>query len=412
MLVGEEWWRPLPPGVSGDVKRLLAARALRAFVDGMVAILLPIHLHERGFSPLAIGALLTATLVGSALCTLAVGWLAHRGSRRRWLAGACALMAATGVGFAVAGEFWVLLAVAFLGTLNPSSGDVSLFLPLEHTALAQAVAPVRRTAVFARYSLAGTLAGAVGTLAASWPHAIGAGLGMGAQAVMAGVFLLYSACALGAWALYRPLSPAVETPVAEGPRVALGPSRRIVFGLSGLFALDSLGSGFFVQSLLALWLYDTFDLSLPTTAAILFWAGLCSAGSYLAAVPLAARIGLINTMVFTHLPSSLMVMALPFAPNLAVAIALLLARAALSNMDVPTRTSYVMAVVTPAERPAAASMTATAKSLAAAVGPALAGWLMTASAFAWPLLIGGAMKASYDLLLLWRFQRVKPPEER
>jgi predicted MFS family arabinose efflux permease len=225
------------------------------------------------------------------------------------------------------------------------------------------------------------------------------------------VFLFYALVALGAWGLYRGLTPAIETPATSGPPAALGPSRRIVYGLSALFALDSLGSGFFVQSLLALWLFDTFDLSLAATAAILFWSGLCSAVSYLVAVPLAARIGLVNTMVFTHLPASLMVMALPFAPSLEVAVALLLARAALSNMDVPTRNSYVMAVVTPAERPAAASMTATAKSMATAIGPLLAGWLMTASAFAWPLLIGGAMKAAYDLLLLWRFRKVKPPEE-
>jgi MFS family permease len=405
MLIGEEWWRPLPPGLPRDISRLLAARALRAFADGMMAVLLPLHLHARGFSPLAIGALLTATLVGSALATLAVGWLSRHGTRRGWLALGCALMAATGIGFAVAQDYALLLAVAFLGTLNPSSGDVSLFLPLEHTALAQAAPPARRTAVFARYSLAGTLAGALGTLAAPVPHALG---GDGA---MFWVFLFYALVALGAWGLYRGLTPAIETPATSGPPAALGPSRRIVYGLSALFALDSLGSGFFVQSLLALWLFDTFDLSLAATAAILFWSGLCSAVSYLVAVPLAARIGLVNTMVFTHLPASLMVMALPFAPSLEVAVALLLARAALSNMDVPTRNSYVMAVVTPAERPAAASMTATAKSMATAIGPLLAGWLMTASAFAWPLLIGGAMKAAYDLLLLWRFQRVKPPEE-
>jgi len=405
MLVGEEWWRPLPPGLPRDVTRLLAARALRAFADGMMAVLLPLHLHARGFSPLAIGALLTATLVGSALVTLAAGWLSRHGTRQGWLALACALMAATGVGFAVVQDYALLLAVAFLGTLNPSSGDVSLFLPLEHTALAQVAPPARRTAVFARYSLAGTLAGALGTLAAPLPHALG---GDGA---MRWVFLSYALVALAAWGLYCRLTPASEAPAAEGPQAALGPSRRIVYGLSALFALDSLGSGFFVQSLLALWLFDTFDLSLAATASILFWSGLCSAVSYLVAVPLAARIGLVNTMVFTHLPASLMVMALPFAPSLPVAVALLLARAALSNMDVPTRNSYVMAVVTPAERPAVASMTATAKSMATAIGPLLAGWLMTASAFAWPFLIGGGMKAAYDLLLLWGFRKVKPPEE-
>ena len=178
-----------------------------------------------------------------------------------------------------------------------------------------------------------------------------------------------------------------------------------------LFAIDSFGSGFFVQSLLALWLYQRFGLSVTTAAAILFWASICSAVSFLIAVPIAKRFGLINTMVFTHLPANVFLIMLPFAPNLPIAIALLLARSLLSQMDVPTRTSYVMAVVTPEERPAAASATAVPRSLAAAISPMFAGYLFALSPFGWPLIIGGTLKVVYDLLLLVQFRRVRPEGE-
>jgi hypothetical protein len=192
---------------------------------------------------------------------------------------------------------------------------------------------------------------------------------------------------------------------------ALGQSKGIVYRLTMLFALDSFGSGFFVQSMLALWLYQRFALSVATAAAIFFWASICSAVSFLIAVPVSKRFGLINTMVFTHLPANFFLMALPFAPNLPIAIALLLARGLLQQMDVPTRTSYVMAVVTPEERPAAASATAVPRSLAAAVSPLFAGYLFALSSFGWPLIIGGGLKVLYDVLLLVQFRRVRPDNE-
>jgi predicted MFS family arabinose efflux permease len=210
--------------------------------------------------------------------------------------------------------------------------------------------------------------------------------------------------------LYRPLSDAVELQ-GDAPKSSLGPSRGIVYRLAALFSMDAFGGGFFVQSLLALWLFQAFALSVATTAEILFWTNVCAAVSFIAAVPLARRIGLIRTMVFTHLPSNIFLMLVPFAPNLSVAIALLIARSLLSQMDVPTRSSYVMAVVTPAERPAAASITAVPRSLATAVSPLIAGYMMTLSSFGWPLLIGGLLKAIYDLLLLRGFNSVRPPEE-
>lgn len=408
---GEEWWRVLPPGMTRDGLLLLAARGIRAFADGLASLLLPIYLSRLGFSLWEIGAVITGTLLGSSALTLGVGLFAHRHQRRLLLGLACLLMAATGVGFAAVTSFWPLLAVAVIGTMNPSSGDSSVFLPLEQTALTQTATAASRTAVFARYSLIGTLMGAVGTLAAPLTDTIATSAGSTWTAAAQAMFLLYGATGVAALLLYAKLSPAVEHATAGTPPSALGPSRGIVLRLSALFCLDSLGSGFFVQSLLALWLYQRFDLSLAATASILFWSSLCSAISFLIAVPVAKRIGLINTMVFTHLPSSLFIMAVPFVPDLWMAIALLLARGALAQMDVPTRNSYVMAVVRPEERAAAASVTAVAKSLASAIGPVLAGGLMTASPFGWSLVVGGGMKAVYDLLLLASFRSVKPPEE-
>jgi MFS family permease len=336
--------------------------------------------------------------------------IAYRHKRRHLIVAACLLMAATGAGFVLAKDFWPLLVVAFVGTMNPSSGDVSVFLPLEHTMLAQTIEPRRRTALFARYSLVGTLAGALGTLAASIPDLTVAPSGWSYLATLQAMFALYGALGLGALLLYRPLSSAVEA-VSEAPPAPLRQSRRIVFGLTALFSIDAFGGGFFVQSLLALWLYQAFGLSVTAAASILFWTSICSAISYLLAVPISDRFGLINTMVFTHLPSNFFLMLVPFAPNLATAFGLLLARSALSQMDVPTRTSYVMAVVTPEERPAAASLTAIPRSFAAALSPLLAGYLLTLSTFGWPLIIGGALKAIYDVLLLVKFQKLRPPEE-
>jgi MFS family permease len=397
-----------------DTGRILVARGLRAFGDGFVALLVPIYLVELGFSPLAIGAIVTSTLIGTALLTLWVGMVAARYSVRRLLLAAALLMAATGVGFAATTAFWPLFLIAFVGTMNPTAGDASIFLPLEQAALAQTAAARRRTAVFARYSVIGSLCGAVGTLAAAAPDFLGDAGGAGRIAVMQLMFVAYALFGIVTLWLYRPLTAAIEAPAETGPaarRQPLGKSKRLVYGLAALFGMDSFGTGFLVQSLLALWLYQRFQISVTTAAAILFWSGICSAVSYLVAVPIAARIGLINTMVFTHLPSNVLLALVPFAPNLPVAIALLLLRSALSQMDVPTRSSYVMAVVAPEERAAAASVTQVPKTFAWAAGSLISGYLLTLSTFGWPLLIGGLVKGTYDLLLLHNFRKVRPPEE-
>ncbi len=390
---------------------LLSARGLRAFADGFVALLLPVYLTRLGFDPLDIGILTTATLLGSAVLTLAVGLMAHRLAPRRLLLAAALLMLATGISFALFGDFWPLVVIGFVGTLNPSAGDVSLFLPLEQSLLAHDVADDKRTALFARYSLVGSLVGALGSLAAGLPELASAVLPLDATAALQAMFVLYGLIGAAAFLLYRRLTP--DAAESAGPvKQPLGQSRRIVLVLAALFSLDSFGGGFFVQSLLALWLFDRFGLSLAAAASFFFWSGVLTAFSYLVAVRIAGRIGLVNTMVFTHIPSSLCIIAVAFVPELGIVLALLLLRAALSQMDVPTRSSYVMAVVTPEERAAAASLTAVPRSLAAAASPALAGWLMTVSAFAWPFLIGGGLKIVYDLLLLALFRGVKPIEER
>ena len=225
------------------------------------------------------------------------------------------------------------------------------------------------------------------------------------------MFLLYAAVAVAAAVAYRGLPRTSRAAMTEDVSAGLGPSRRRVYVLAALFSLDAFGGGFLVQSLIALWLYQRFGLSIEAAGSLFFWTGILTAFSYLVAVRIADRIGLVRTMVFSHLPSSLCLLAIPFCGSLSWAIALLLVRSALSQMDVPTRSSYVMAVVTPAERPAAASVTSVPRSLAAAASPALAGYLLGLSSFGWPLIVGGAVKIVYDLLLLAMFHRVKPPEE-
>lgn len=274
--------------------------------------------------------------------------------------------------------------------------------------LARSVADEERTRAFARYSLTGALSAAVGTLALALPSIL---TGFGINQISAFVLMFYVYALLGIVnvLLYRRLPPARMGEAS--PHGSLGPSRKIVFKLAGLFSLDAFAGGFVVQSLLALWLFERFNLSLSAAGVFFFWSNTLSAFSYPVAAWLARGLGLINTMVFTHIPSSVFLILAAITPNLYVALSLLLLRAALSQMDVPTRTSYVMAVVTPAERAAAASVTAVPRSLASALSPALAGVLLSSGFAGLPLIACGALKIIYDLSLLFSFRHIKPPEE-
>jgi MFS family permease len=395
---------------SPHVRRLLAAKGLRAFGDGYVSLLLPLYLLELGYSPLEVGILATATLLGSGLLALAVGLHAYRFHFRTLLLAATALMGATGVGFAFVTDFWPLLVIAFVGTLNPSSGDVSVFLPLEHAMLSRVVGDRDRTAVFARYSLVGSLVAAAGSLAAGLPDVIAHEWGITPRAAMQAMFLLYAATAVATAAVYRGL-PAQPSAGARKPPAPLTDSKTRVYTLAALFSVDAFAGGLIVQSMVALWLYQRHGLSPAAAGTIFFWTGLLSAASFLIAVRIAERIGLVNTMVFTHIPSSICLILVPFADSLAVVIALLMVRALLSQMDVPTRSSYVMAIVRPEERPAAASITSVPRSLASAASPFIAGWMLGVSTFGWSLVAAGAIKIAYDLALLAMFSKVRPPEE-
>jgi MFS family permease len=394
-----------------NVNSILIAKGLRGFGDGFISLLLPAYLLELGFTPLQVGVIATTTLLGSGILTLAVGLQAWRFHYRTWLLAATLLMAGTGLGFALVTDFWPLMLIALVGTLNPSSGDVSIFLPLEQALLSRIVADRRRTWVMARYSLVGTLLAAFGSLAAALPAMAAASAGVATLSAIQAMFALYALLAFIAGAVYRGL-PKAEASDAPQPKAALRTSKKTVYTLAALFSLDAFGGGFVVQSLVALWLYQRFGLSISVAGAIFFWTGVLTAFSYLVAARIASRIGLLKTMVFTHLPSSVCLILIPFMPELGYAVALLFVRSALSQMDVPTRSSYVMAVVPPAERAAAASVTSVPRSLASAVSPVLAGYLLGLSPFGWAFVAGGAIKIVYDLLLLAMFHKVRPPEER
>ncbi len=381
---------------SADARRVLGFRSARGVADGLAAVLLPAHLVLLGFSAARVGLVSTLSLVGSAAATVSVPFLARTWSRRRLLMAASVLMAVTGAGFGLATALPVLAAVAFIGTANPTGGDVSVFVPVEQAVLSQAAADQHRTALFARYALVGSLSLAAGSAAAGLVPARAA-------------FALYGAVGLVGIAVYHHLSPAAE--VAASARAGLGPSRSIVLRLTALFAVDSFGSGFAGQSILVLWLFARFELSVAAAGLILFWTGLATSASMLLSPVLARRIGLVRTMAFTHIPANLFLVAAALVPRVELAVALLLARALLSTMDVPARTSYVMAVVTAPERTAAAAVTGVARSLAAVPGPLLAGLLLDAGHQRWPLVLAGSIKVVYDLALLAVFGRVPAPEE-
>ena len=398
----------LPPGTDPDILPLLIARGLRAFADGYVAVLLPVYLITLGLGTWDVGVLATATLFGSALATLAIGAWGYRVHHGRLLLGAALLMCATGFAFAACSTFWPLLLVAFVGTLNPSSGDVSLFLPLEHARIAEAAHGDARTALFARYSLMGSLLSACGALAAALPGLAAGWTGITPLDALRGMFILYGVIGLAVWLLYRRLPKphdAVPKPIAR-----LGPSRKIVIRLALLFSVDSFAGGLVVNALLALWLFQRFDMSVVSAGQFFFWSGLCSAGSQLAAPRLARRIGLLNTMVLTHIPASICLITAAFVPDLHVALGLLIVRSLLSQMDVPARSAFVMAVVTPAERAAAASFTLVPKSLASATAPIVGGALFAAGMLATPLVVCGALKIAYDLAIWRSFRQHRLPD--
>ncbi|MFZ2159719.1 MAG: MFS transporter, partial [Bradyrhizobium sp.] len=318
-----------------DILCLYGARALRGFGDGFAIIILPVYLSAAGFSPQAIGVVASASLLGTAALTLITGFIAPRFELRSLFLAGAGLMVFTGLIFPAAETLALVLLIAFIGSINPSGGDLGMLVPLEHALLTKETADRDRTAIFARYSLIGSLTAAVGSLAAALPETLVSN-GWSRLSAIKLMFYLYAALGLLAALLYRRL-PRDHSHAAGAPTAALGPSRNIVYRLAALFSMDAFAGGFVVQSLLALWLFQRFNLSLEAASVYFFFSSLLGAMSFPVAAWLAGRIGLINTMVFTHIPSSLCLIAAAFSSDLTVVLALLLVRSALSQMDVPTR---------------------------------------------------------------------------
>ena len=322
-------------------------------------------------------------------------------------------MFVTGLGFASITSFWPLFFVAVIGTLNPSAGDVSLFLAVEQAALAGTVVSRDLTAMFSRYNVAGAFAGALGALASGLPPVVATHFGLSTLLAQRCGFFVYSGIAAIAAIVYCSLSSGGRNQhPAYSRRLPLAKSRQTVLKLAAVFSIDSLGGGFVVQSLLALWLFRRFNLSVEIAGSFFFVVGLLGAISQLASSWLAARIGRINTMVYTHVPSNALLILAPLMPGVKSTLICLLARYSISSMDVPARQSYVMAVVPPEERAAAASVTNVPRSLASALAPLPAGAMLNLTTFGWPLICAGVLKITYDLLLLALFRSVKPADEQ
>lgn len=395
---------------------LFGTRITRMFAYGFLSVVLVLYLASIGLSEIQIGLLLTLTLAGDTLISLWITTNADRIGRRRMLVLGAGLMLFAGVLFAVTGDYLLLIVAATIGVISPSGGELGPFLSIEQAALTQTVPDKRRTGVFAWYNLVGFSATAVGALAGgSLAQALqdgGAATSDSYRVVVIGYALLGLVLAL----LFMRLSPLAEVRLEHvnksKSRLGLHRSRSIVMRLSALFALDAFGGAFIVQSMVAYWFTVRFGVGPGALGGIFFGANILSGVSALLAARIAARIGLIRTMVFTHIPSNVLLMVVPLMPNLPLAIAVLLLRHTISQMDVPTRQSYTMAVVSPDERSAAAGITAVARTTGASLAPVFAGpMLASAALLSLPFFVAGGLKIIYDVALYFSFVKLKPPEE-
>lgn len=404
-----------------DVALLFATRSIRLFAYGFLSVVLVLYLGALGFSEARIGTLLTLTLLGDTAISLWLTTRADRVGRRRTLVAGAALMVLAGVIFALTRDYWLLVLAATIGVISPAGNEVGPFLAVEQAALAQAIPAAGRTRTFAWYALAGSLATALGALAAGGLAGALQRRGVAAVDAYRAVVVGYGALGVVLALLFPLVGKGVEAPAAEraarapflDPDLGLRRSRGTVLRLSGLFSLDAFAGGFVVQSFVAYWFHSRFGAPVELLGAIFFGANVLAGFSALSAGWLAARFGLVNTMVFTHLPSNVLLLLVPLMPNLPLAIAVLLARFSISQMDVPTRQSYVMAVVEPGERAAAAGVTGIARTIGASLAPLAAGPLYASAALAAvPFVLSGGLKIAYDLLLWRGFRATLPPEER
>lgn len=406
--------------LTSDGKLLFITRAARLFAYGFLSVVLVLYLASMHYAEGQIGLLLTLTLLGDTAVSLWITTSADRIGRKRMLILGAGLMVLAGIVFAVTQNYILLVIAAIFGVISPSGNEVGPFLSIEQAALSQTIPDKQRTNLFAWYNLIGSFATASGALAGGGLSQILQGNGFSTlnsyRFVVVGYALIGALLAL----IFTRLSASVETPLSQkagptlGQRFGLHKSQKVVLGLSGLFSLDAFAGGFVVQSFMAYWFQQRFGVEPATLGAIFFGANLLAGISALLAVPMAKRFGLINTMVFTHLPSNLLLILVPLMPTLPLAIAMLLLRFSISQMDVPTRQSYVMAMVEPDERSAASGITGIARTTGAAIAPTFAGLLLASPILlgGLPFIVSGGLKVIYDLLLWRSFNAHKPPEER
>jgi MFS family permease len=413
---------PLPTTAPRAFTLLFAARIIRLFAYGFLGLVLVLYLRALGYAEARVGVLLAFTLLGDAAISLTITTRADRLGRRRMLLLGAGLMVFGGIGMAVLDNFWLLLGAAIIGVLSPSGNEIGPFLAIEQACLAEVIRNEDRTRVFAWSHVLGFTANALGALAGGWLADVLQRRGWTPLASYRALLWLYAAFGMGLLVIFTLLGRNVETLKADpaGGRGVipfswhgLHEAKGHVTRLSALFTLDAFGGGFIVQSFVAYWFHRKFGVDLASLGGIFFGTTLLSGLSALAAVPLAKRFGLLNTMVFTHLPSNVLLMLVPFMPTLWLAVGVLLARHLIAQMDVPTRQSYVNAIVPAAERSAANGITTTIRQLGTALGPLVAGPLMGIPALAgWCFVISGALKSAYDLVIWRTFNNVKPPEER
>ncbi len=407
-------------GHGRDRRILFAARMARMFGYGMLSIILVLYLAERGLSTKEIGLLLTLTLIGDTVISLWLTTMADRVGRRTVLSVGAGLVLLAGLLFATTGNFLVLLIAATIGVLSPSGNEVGPFLAVEQAALSQTVESAGRTHLFAWYNLAGSVATAVGALSGGQVAQLLHSGGMPQLQSYRVIVIAYAATGVLLGLLFMRLTPMVEVPASDtdatlssglAARFGLGPSRHTVLKLSSLFAVDAFAGGFVMQTLIAYWFHVRFGVQPGLLGSIFFGANILAAVSALSAAKMAARFGLLNTMVFTHLPSNVLLIMVPLMPNLPLAIGLLLVRFSISQMDVPTRQSYTMAMVTPAERSAAGGIAGVARTVGASWSPVIAGWMLGRVALlSAPFFVAGGLKIVYDLLIYSIFRRVKLPD--
>jgi MFS family permease len=399
-----------------DVVLLFITRFARMFAYGLVSIILVLYLTEIGFDERTIGLLLSLTLAGDMLISLWMTTRADRIGRRKMLIAGAILMTLAGLVFVSTSFFPLLMIAAIVGVISPSGNEIGPFLAIEQAAISQEITGSRRTHLFAYYNLMGSFATALGALTAGWVVQWSQNAGMSAVQADRGILVGYAGIGLLLALVFSRLSPAAEAASPQGDRpsafLGLHQSRRIVFKLSSLFALDAFAGGFILQSFMAYWFTRRFDVDPGVLGSVFFFANLFSGLSGLVAARLADRIGLINTMVFTHVPSNILIMLVPLMPTFEWAMAMLLARFAISQMDVPTRQSFVASVVAADERSAAAGVTNIFRSCGAMLSPFLAGVLLSSPAtLSVPFFLAGGLKLVYDFSLLMMFRQVRTAEE-